>query len=136
MSFFKEIVDEFKREIEKATAELNAQTNKQAPRPQGPPPPQRTNKADSGVIEHSGTERPKPKKQRKKAPAQQPAATGAAGATGTTRSPVEKTQVQKQPIVTGNAARQLVSSLNPQTARNAIIMSEVIGPPVSRRKKA
>ena len=115
MSLLREIAEEFKKEIEKATAEFNTQPAQG--RSDSGENIARMNSKPSGTKKRS-SEQSQTKKQKKRAP-QQPAA-------------VTPTQVQ-----TGTSVRkhQLIRNLNPATARNAIVMAEIIGPPVSKRKR-
>ena len=138
MSFFQEMIDEFKKEIQKEMAVFDIQPTRQV-----------STKSDSGVIEHKQgmpanmgrkstntgvriTDSSSTKKQRKKAPQKKSASTSP--------RPQAKaqTQQQTQPQTQTTAQshkHQLIANLNPQTARNAIIMAEIIGPPVSRRQR-
>ena len=121
MSLLREIAEEFKKEIEKATAEFNTQPAQGSPGSGG-----NIARMNSGVTPHSksaatgtkkrSSEQSQAKKQKKRAP-QQPAA-------------VTPTKVQ-----TGTPVRThpIIKNLSPATARNAIIMAEIIGPPLSKR---
>ena len=122
MSFFQEMINEFKQEMQKEMAANmgHAPANMgQTPANMGQTP------ANSGVRISDSTST---KKQRKKAPQKKSASTAKRP------QPQTQAQPQSQTVATGQA-HQLVANLNPQTARNAIIMAEIIGPPVSRRQR-
>ena len=136
MSFFQEMINEFKQEIQKEMAVLDIRPDKQAQQPvpaSSMPANMGRAPANTGVrISDSSS----PKKQRKKAPQKKSAttATRPQAQKKVAQQTQQQTQVQAQPVTTGHA-QQLVANLNPQTARNAIIMAEVIGPPVSKRQR-
>ena len=136
MSFFKEIVDEFKREIEKATAEIGIDIkslDKSLPHSVGAdiiehhPKPNQQSRAHMS----SGKKRKRAQKQQASGqiPAAQqhahapasgpPAAPAAAGAPGT--------------AVARRGRHRVVAGLNARTARDSIVIAEVLGPPVSKR---
>jgi len=132
MSFFQEMINEFKQEIEKEMAVFSTQPSTQSPRPKQAPASMGHTPANTGVrITDSTTA----KKQRKKAPQKKsaPAAPRPQAQTQTQTQVEQRAQPHWQPVTTGRA-HHLAANLNPQTARNAIIMAEIIGPPVSRRK--
>ena len=134
MSFIQEMINEFKQEIQKELAAFDiqpaSQVSQPAPAPsQGMPASMGRAPANTGVrITGSSST----KKQRKKAPQKK---------TTTSPRPQAQTQAQQpqappqtQTIAQGQT-HHLITNLNPQTARNAIIMAEIIGPPVSRRQQ-
>ena len=152
MSIFREIAEEFKneikRELEKASAEFNIQPAQQ--RPASPvasgSQPQRA-RMDSGVVEHasgqSSAQRPRTKKQKKKAPVQSSGTTiilpndtntQDAQVYGTQTYNTQPQNTQTQASVKRTRLNQIRTGLNPQTARNAILMAEIIGRPVSKRQ--
>ena len=146
MSFFQEMIDEFKQEIQKELAVFDIQPTKKAPQSG-----QTSSMPDSGVIEHKQstpvntgrkstntgvriTDSSSTKKQRKKTPQKKSTSTSPRPQAQTQAQQPAQPQTQTQKSAQGHA-HHLVANLNPQTARNAIIMAEIIGPPVSRRQR-
>jgi hypothetical protein len=149
MSFFRELADEVKRELSSASSEIKnewqksmhgSQASPVAPGSQqqrGPASQQASHgqAAHGQRMPHSGVvarpanppvnrnmppeQRPQPQNRRKRAPQQQASANAQPQARTTT--PVK--------------AHKLVANLTPAVARTSIIMSEVLGPPVSKRQK-
>ena len=135
MSFFREIAQEFRNEFEKATAEFAPQSLAKDFRGQSKPiAPHAANPYQQAVTQHapgaSSQQRPQANKQSKRSPQQGSRQSGQQ--TGRQTSTAEQTQVR---TVSPVRAHQLVANLNPITARSAIIMSEVLGPPVSKRQR-
>ena len=140
MSFFRDVIDEFKREMEKAQAEFGVQQSMNPT--QGKPVYGSYGTVNSGmggqtrVSMSTGTDgrtassqRPaQSKKTRKKAPPQQQQIEP--GIVTPTGQAAPKTQT----VIPPSRAHKTVANLNPQSARNAIILSEVLGPPVSKRQ--
>ena len=118
MSFLKEIVDEVKGEIAKASQQAVPHVTQ----PPNRPGSNSSNQSGfSSQTREARTEQPQRPKQRKRPQQQQPQQ-------GTTQ---QQRQTQKASPI---QARQLVANLNPVMARSAIIMAEVLAPPVSKRQ--
>jgi hypothetical protein len=149
MSFFKEIANDLKKEIEAAQAEYSGQSGiygVQGIAKQSTP--------DSGIIEYSaqnamasdtagrvagighatgsgrttGSGRSQTKKTRKKSSSQQQQKQAAV--TPQSKAATPQTQV----VVSVSNTRSIVAGLNAQKARNAIVLAEVLGSPVSARR--
>ena len=137
MSFFKEIVTEFKNELEKAKSELGVDAksfnpsnqNSTGSNPQVAP----FNQSQGRQANTANTQRRKSSgKSRQRRETAESVSTDES--TGTTVAP-RPSATSQSTARASSSVHSAVAGLNPQTARNAIIMAEVLGQPVSKRQR-
>ena len=134
MSILRQFVEEVKTEYQKEMARYQAMQNPQPlPPPQPVVQPTLTYEEWLKMEEMKTDTTTKPKKRTKKAGAKSDTTDDVTGTTPARR------EAGKIEMLGANASRKskphhIVSSLNAASARNAIIMAEVLGKPVSRRR--